>query len=77
MHNIDQRADRAAMGKAVAALAALAPADISAVAAARLLELGIKLERETLLVSVEEWQRQSPASALGDPWEAIARELIG
>jgi hypothetical protein len=75
MHDQHQRAGRAAMGKALAALAALEPADISAAAAARLLEIGSRLERDMLTSSVEELQGAPRTSAAGDPWDAIAREL--
>ena len=76
MHDQHQRAARAATAKALAALQALDAADIPAAAAARLLDLGTRLERETLTVSVE--QLQGNARAVGpDPWDAIARELTG
>lgn len=81
MHDTHQRAGRAAMGKALAALARLEPEQIPPYAAAKLLELGARLERETLLVSVEEWQGTFPAhlpqlgSPVDDPWERISREL--
>ena len=44
---------------------------------ARLLELGAKLERSTLIVSVEELQgiAVEPDEDTEDPWERIAREL--
>jgi hypothetical protein len=77
MHDTHQRAARAAIGKALAALAATAPEDIPASAAARLLELGTALERETLTVSVEALQGVARAEHEPDPWEAIARELQG
>jgi hypothetical protein len=75
MHDTHQRAGRVAMSKALEALDALSPGDIPAYAAARLLDLGARLERETLTVSVEELQGVVPA--VDDPWEAIARELSG
>ena len=74
MHRLHREAGRAALELAVEAFAALDPEDITASAAARLLELGAKLERDTLTVSVEELQG-SAASAANDPWEAIARDL--
>lgn len=74
MHDRHQRAGRLAMGKALAALQGVAPAEIPPYAAARLLELGARLERDTLIVSVEELQGVAPAP-IEDPWEAIAREL--
>lgn len=78
MHDNHQRAGRAVMGKALAALNKLDPEDIPAYAAARLLELGARLERDTLLTSVEELQgAASTVSVPEDPWEAIARELTG
>ena len=77
MHDQHQRAGRAAIAKALAALQALDPIDIPAGAAARLLELGARLERDTLLVSVEQLQGAAAAAGAADPWEAIARELQG
>ena len=77
MHADHLRAGRAAVDKAVAALAALDPDEIPAHAAARLLELGTKLERDTLTVSVEELQGRTPHSEGPDPWDVIARELAG
>lgn len=76
MHDRHQRAGRLAMGKAVAALNGIPPEEIPPYAAARLLELGARLERDTLIVSVEELQGVPPA-LVEDPWEAIARELEG
>lgn len=76
MHDRHQRAGRLAMGKAIAALQSVAPEDIPPYAAARLLELGARLERDTLVTSVEELQGVPPI-AFEDPWEAIARELDG
>lgn len=74
MHDRHQRAGRMAMSKALAALQGVKPEDIPPYAAARLLELGTRLERDTLVVSVEELQGVAPAP-VEDPWEAIAREL--
>jgi len=76
MHGRHQRAGRLAMGKALAALQNVDAADIPPYAAARLLELGARLERDTLVVSVESLQGVAPAP-IEDPWEAIARELDG
>lgn len=81
MHDTHQRAGRAAMGKALAALARMEPEEIPPYAAAKLLELGARLERETLIVSVEELQGAFPAHLpqigvpVDDPWERISREL--
>lgn len=76
MHDTHSRAGRAAMRKAIQALERLTPEEIPAYAAARLLELGARLERETLTVSVEDLQGLAPASLDGeDPWERIAREF--
>ena len=81
MHDTHQRAGRVAMSKALAALQRLEPDQIPPYAAARLLELGARLERETLIVSVEELQGGFPAHLpqigppADDPWERISREL--
>jgi hypothetical protein len=74
MHDRHQRAGRLAQAKAIAALSEVQPEDIPPYAAARLLELGARLERDTLIVSVEELQGRTPA-APEDPWEQVAREL--
>ena len=74
MHDLHQRAGRAILQKGLAALAGVEPHEIPPYAAARLLELGARLERETLLVSVEEMQGIEPPPE-EDPWDAVAREL--
>lgn len=76
MHDVHQRAGRAILSKALAALGSVAPEDIPPYAAARLLELGARLERDTLVVSVEQLQGVTPPP-LEDPWDAISRELDG
>lgn len=74
MHDRHQRAGRLAMARALAALQNTQPEDIPPYAAARLLELGARLERDTLTVSVEELQGLAkPASE--DPWDQVARDL--
>lgn len=78
MHADHLRAGRAAVDKALEALATLDVADVSAAGAARLLELGTRLERATLTVSVEELQGAGSADAgVVDPWDRIANELAG
>lgn len=74
MHDTHQRAGRAIMQKALAALRDVPPDAIPPYVAGRLLELGARLERETLIVSVEQLQgiETRPAE---DPWEIVAREL--
>lgn len=76
MHDRHQRAGRAVLAKALQALANVPVDDIPPYAAARMLELGARLERDTLVVSVEELQQVPPAQT-EDPWEAVARELEG
>jgi Phage terminase small subunit len=75
MHDTHQRAARGAIAKALAALNSARPEDIPAYTAVRLLELGTRLEQETLTRSVEELQGVSRAVAAEDPWEAIVREF--
>jgi len=73
-------AGRVAFGKAVAALQAINPADINAGAAARLLDLGTKLERATLSTSLADLQGVDVTLTIDDeddPWDVIARELLG
>jgi hypothetical protein len=77
MHANHRRAGRAAMMKAVQALQALNPETMGPAHIARLMELGARLERNTLLSSVEELQGiEVEADDDGDdPWERIAAEL--
>jgi len=78
MHDVHGRAARLALTRAIEALRGLDPAEIPAYAAARLLELGARLERDTLTVSVEELQGISALPLDGeDPWERIARDFQG
>lgn len=77
MHATHQRVARAAIGKAMEALAAVDAAEIPASSAARLIEIGTRLERDTLTVSVEELQGGLAGGQPDDPFEAIARELTG
>jgi hypothetical protein len=76
MHRSHRRAGRAAIEKAVQALGMMEPGEMPAGAIARLLELGAKLERSTLIVSVEELQGvELEDDEVDDPWERIAHEL--
>jgi hypothetical protein len=77
MHATHRRAGRAAVVKAIQALQKMQADDLTPGQAARLLELGAKLERTTLLVSVEELQGLDTFDEEDeeDPWERIAREL--
>ena len=77
MHAIHRQAGRAALDKAVRALLALDVADMTPGTIARMMELGAKLERSTLIVSVEELQGIEVEADEEDesPWERIAREL--
>jgi hypothetical protein len=77
MHALHRRAGRLAIAKAMAALNLLTPEAITQpTAIARLLEMGTRLERNTLLVSVEEMQGLEVIEEEGeDPWDRIAREL--
>jgi hypothetical protein len=74
MHDAHARAGRMIVSKALAALAKVPVDEIPPYVAGRLLEVGARLERETLTVSVEQLQgRDAPLP--DDPWEIIAREL--
>ena len=76
MHSIHRRAGRAAITKAMQALGMVDPEQMPVSTIARLLELGAKLERSTLIVSVEELQGiEVEDDEAEDPWERIAREL--
>jgi hypothetical protein len=77
MHTVHRRAGRAALSKAVMALNGMRAEDLTPSQAARLLELGAKLERSTLIVSVEELQGLDVEEYEDedDPWARIAAEL--
>jgi hypothetical protein len=77
MHSTHRRAGRAAVAKAIQGLAKINAEEMSPVHVARLLELGAKLERSTLLTSVEELQGldEYEDEESEDPWDRIAREL--
>lgn len=76
MHAVHRQAGRAAIVTAIQALRLVKPEDMPVTTIARLMELGAKLERSTLLVSVEELQGiEVEEDAIEDPWERIAREL--
>lgn len=78
MHETHQKVGRALQAKALDAINLLDPAAIPAYAAARLMELGTRLERDILTVSVDDLLGTSHSdAAVSDPWEAIARELTG
>jgi len=64
------------MGKAIAALQRIEASDINAGNAARLLDLGTRLERVTLGVTLAELQGVERGDDLEDPWEVITRELL-
>jgi len=76
MHRSHQLAGRLAMGKAIAALQRIEASDINAGNAARLLDLGTRLERVTLGVTLAELQGVERGDDLEDPWEVITRELL-
>lgn len=76
MHQVHRAAGRAAITKALAGLQALSVSELTPATIARLLELGAKLERSTLTVSVEELQGiEVEDEESEDAWERIARAL--
>jgi hypothetical protein len=75
MHSVHRKAGRLAIDIALRALGALDPHSINPTTIARLMELGAKLERSTLIVSVEELQGIETIEESDDPWDRIAREL--
>lgn len=75
MHKNHRAAGRLALVKAVEALQNLSAENLGPSDVARLLSLGAKLERDTLVVSVEELQGIHDYEDDDDPWERIAREL--
>lgn len=74
MHSLHRRTGRQITVKAMQALALMEPEKIPPAAAVRLLELGTKLERSTLMTSVAELQGLDGPTG-DDPWEQLAREL--
>ena len=74
MHAVHRRAGRQAIELALQGLAHLDPSNMHPSTMTRLLELGAKLERSTLIVSVEELQGVDNAET-EDAWDRIAREL--
>jgi hypothetical protein len=78
MHKLHRAAGRHAITKALQGLQMIQPENMSPGTIARLLELGAKLERSTLIVSVEELQGiEVEADDEDDPWERIAADLAG
>jgi hypothetical protein len=76
MHQLHRAAGRSAMSKALQALQMLQPEELTPGQIARMMDLGAKLERNTLLVSVEELQGfDLEDEESEDAWERIAREL--
>lgn len=76
MHAIHRVAGRTAITKAMQALQLVRPEELTPGTIARLMQLGANLERDTLLVSVEELQGFEPEDEEAeDAWERIAREL--
>jgi hypothetical protein len=75
MHEIHRKAGRAAIVKAMQALANYDASRMPISAVARLMELGAKLERSTVIVSVEELQGIEANLNGDDPWQRIADEL--
>jgi hypothetical protein len=76
MHANHRRAGRAGLVKAMQALQLMDPERIPPAVMVRLLEVSAKLERSTLIVSVEELQGLDlDDDESEDPWERIAREL--
>lgn len=75
MHSVHRKAGRRVIEKALNALDQLDVNEINPSTIARLIEIGAKLERQTLIVSVEELQGVEFADESDDPWDRIAREL--
>ena len=74
MHGNHLAAARAVQTFALAALDRLKIDGATAQDVARLIDLGTKLERQTLTMSVEQLQR-GDGIAVDDPWSRLAREL--
>lgn len=82
MHETHQRLARAMLSRALQALNGLRPEDLTPHAVARMIELGTRLERQTLLTSVDDLVRRAieptvePPEVLS-PLQRIALELEG
>lgn len=76
MHADHVKAGQIAILKAMQALAGMPANQIPAGAAARLLELGVRIERNTLTVTPEDLLGQIDGEAEVDPWDAIADALV-
>ena len=74
MHHRHVEAGKQVVDLALAALIGVDPKDVPPYVAARLLAIGASLERDTLVVSVEELQGVDPELD-DDPWERVGGEL--
>jgi hypothetical protein len=77
MHRSHALTGRYVVAKALGALQRVDDADISPSSAARLIEVGARLERSTLVQSVADLQGIDREAVAEDPWDVIARELQG
>lgn len=75
MHEDHLRYGKVAQMKAIQALSALRPDQIPAGAAIRLLDLGVRIERNTLTVTPEDLLGQKAPEAQEDPFDEIGRIL--
>jgi hypothetical protein len=75
MHSRHVLVGKVAVGKALLALQRLQPEQIPAGAAARLLELGTRIERDMLSVTPEDLLGAGDEQPADDAWDALAREL--
>jgi hypothetical protein len=76
MHQLHQRVAGVTIQRALAALAALPLEHIPAGAAARLLELGVRIQRQTLTTTPEElFGEMAGGAKIEDPWDRLVREL--
>jgi hypothetical protein len=73
MHANHRRAGRALLMKALASFNGVEATEIPLPVAARLLDLGARLERSTLIVSVRELQ--GAEAEVEDSWDRLAAEL--
>lgn len=76
MYDQHRRVGRVAIAKALAALQQLPADHIPAGAAARLLELGIRVERQTLSTTPEDFLGVRDDTDVEDAFAALARELL-
>jgi hypothetical protein len=76
MYDLHRRVGKVAITKALQALQQLPPDRVPAGAACRLLEIGTRIERQTLSTTPEDFMGISDEPDVEDAFAALARELL-